>query len=209
MIKRVITLAALFTVTFTCGASMAPPPDPPEGWEARVLPGFNPSLESVLAEKHFIPPDKMKANWAAWGPAAVDGFFKLYQDPAWLKFRTKILGILFASPYPEARQRLEQEVRKAAAEDKPDSDYTLHQFIRMFAQYYPNDSMPLLVELGQSPNTDVRDAAGFALALLTTPESVEAAKKIAAGLPEDKRGSVQYAIDMAEGRLRAKEIMIK
>jgi hypothetical protein len=210
MTRCVITIAAfLFVVTFVCAAELTPPPKPPEGWETRVLAGFLPPLESVLAEPTFVPPDKIKKNWGAWGPGAVDGFLKLYHDPAWEKFRSKILGLLFTSPYPEARARLEQEVRKAAAENNPDSDYSLHHFIRVFAQYYPKDSMPLLQELAKSSNLDVRDAAGCTLASLATPESVAAAKNVAESLPENKRMSVKYSIDAAEGTLRSKEIMIK
>lgn len=191
-------------------ASMPPLPTPPLGWEARVLPGFEPSLESALARGGRFTDDYARECWKQWGPEAVEGFFTLFGDPAWEKFREPILRMLFLSPHPEARGRLEQELRaEATGGSASKSTPEIYNFAGYFALYFPDTSLPLLKDLAHSPREDVRVAAGHALATLVTDESLAATREVAQGLSGDSRSSVEWNIEAVMGKKRAKEIMIK
>lgn len=189
---------------------MAPPPHPPAGWEDRVLPGFEPSLESVLARGGYFADDYAREAWKNWGPEAVEGFFKLLNDTSWEKFRPFILRMLFLSPHPEARLRLEQELRAAASDENASkSSGDIHGFMNSFSRYFPQTSLALFKELAQSPREDVRTAVGNALAQMGTDESLALAREVAAGLTGSSRSSIEWSIEGAMGKKRAREIMIK
>ncbi len=206
-------LLLLALVCLTAGgmgalAMPAPPPKPPAGWEDRVLPGFEPSLESVLARGGFFSDDYGRDAWKNWGPEPVEGFFTLYNDPSWEKFRRQILRMLFLCPHPVARTRLEQELRAMVSRGNS-LEYAgeINTFAGFFAQYLPQTSLPLLRELAKSPQEHVRVAAGYALARLATEESLAAAREVAAGLSGNSRNSLEWSIGEAMGRKRAGESM--
>lgn len=191
-------------------AEIAPPPSPPEGWEGRVLPGFEPSLESALARGGYFTDDYAREAWKNWGPEAVEGFFTLYNDPSWEKFRRQALQMLFLCPHPVARMRLEQELRAmVSGGNSPEYAGQINMFAAFFAQYLPQTSLPLLRELAMSPQEHIRVAAGYALARLATEESLAAAKEVAADLSGNSRNSLERCIVEAMGRKRAGEMMIK
>ncbi|NCB64331.1 MAG: hypothetical protein EOM52_12185, partial [Clostridia bacterium] len=183
-------------------------PSPPADWKERVLPGFEPSLESVLERGGYFTDDYGREAWKNWGPEAVEGFFTLLNDPSWGEFRTEILRMLFLSPHPVAQSRLEQALRAIISEEHArETGRELFNCIGLFARYSPETSLSFLKELAESSQQDVRVAAGYALAWLATEESLAAAKEVAADLSGNSRNSLERCIVEAMGRKRAGEVM--
>lgn len=200
-------------VCFTAGglgvwAEPAPHPPAPADWKERVLPGFEPSLESVLARGGFFPDDYAREAWKNWGPEAVEGFFTLLNDPSWGEFRVEILRMLFLSPHPVAQNRLEQAVRAMiSGGHAKETGRELFNCIGLFARYWPGTSLPFLKELAESPQQDVRVAAGCALAGLATDESLAAAREMLSELSGNSRYSLEWHLWKGMGKNRAREMM--
>ena len=90
---------------YTCGlwiliafalAGLTPPsfdnsgPLPPIGWEKDVIPGFEPSIESVLIRmsnyQNRPTQDELAATWEEWGTEGVAALVKLIGEEQWKPF---------------------------------------------------------------------------------------------------------------------------
>jgi len=103
---RFSTIALLVTLVCSLADALTPskPIPPPEDWEDKVLPGFTPSIESVIVAKHL---HQETLDWSEytriWGPKCVEGLIALYRNPEWAKFSNAIMAAMAHADYPEMR----------------------------------------------------------------------------------------------------------
>jgi hypothetical protein len=93
-----------------------PPPFPPAGWESRVTPGFEPSLESVIISVSERRPLPERAVWDGWGPRASEALFTLYCQEPWVLFRPFITRILLTDPSGQGKGFLKARMEKLLTE---------------------------------------------------------------------------------------------
>ena len=96
--------------------SNVPPPFPPAGWESRVTPGFEPSLESVIINVSEHRPLPERAVWDGWGPKASEALFTIYCQEPWALFRPFITRILLTDPSGQGKGFLKARMGKLLTE---------------------------------------------------------------------------------------------
>jgi hypothetical protein len=86
------------------------------GWESRVTPGFEPSLESVIINVSERRPLPDRAIWDGWGPKASEALFTVYCQEPWVLFRPFIRRILLTDPSGQGKGFLKARVGKLLSE---------------------------------------------------------------------------------------------
>ena len=99
-----------------------PPPEPPEGWEDEVVPGFTPSIESVVVDHGFRTVDEGKKQIEQWGPESTPVLIRLYRDERWVRFQDRVLFLMRCSPDPRVVDFLYERFEALLPASDGDSD---------------------------------------------------------------------------------------
>ena len=128
---RFVTCSFFFCIAGLIGGwtaatalSLAPPPLPPLGWEARTAPGFEPSIESVIIELSQYKDVLSETDvWKAWGAKAVDVLAALYEDDSWSNFGRPIRTLLLAEPSGPGKEYLLQRLIRLVSDPSLSVDH--------------------------------------------------------------------------------------
>ena len=96
-------------------------PEPPEGWEDRLIPGYDPPIERVLVEhgqKIETTGGDFEDAWAKWDEDAVGHLFLILANDRWSQLERHVLDILADCPYESVCERLAAELRHELLEDR-------------------------------------------------------------------------------------------
>jgi hypothetical protein len=96
-------------------AEHALPPPAPIDVVKDATPGFTPTIESVVASGEPFGEDSMRRQLHDWGPKAVPVLIRLYEDPAWEKFRWTLMFMISCSDASDVRTWLKQQFQAIQA----------------------------------------------------------------------------------------------
>ena len=208
---RLMRLAWLWLVvvppTF---AELPPGPVPPDSWETRVIPGFEPSIESVLVQYPYPSADVLRRSAESWGPEAAPALIRLYEDSRWAAFRPTIIGLLTYVQGQEARAWLMAKFKAlvSSGELPDESRLEVYPVAHALAERGGDEVFDLLAEQAKNGEGPFRYAAISALSTMGGEKVLELFRTMAVRMGnEGKAGGLDFYIQQLEGRTRAREPM--
>ena len=100
---RIPVMTSISMILCGLAYSLTPPPpvQPPENWESQVLPGFTPSIESVIVANR-VPANiqELGGYTPAWGPTCVAALVTLFADTRFAHFSHHLLNLMSHAAYP-------------------------------------------------------------------------------------------------------------
>ena len=188
-------------------AEHALPPPAPIDVVKNATPGFTPSIESVVASGEPFGEDSMRRQLHDWGPKAALVLVRLYEDPAWDKFRWKLMVMISCSDAPEVRTWLKQQFQaiqasaSASPRERPDTI--------CYAMVRTNDPelAKLLSDTAQNGKEPLQSACIRAIGQMTNDNALAVLKQLQASGVGGASAGVSNLITDMEGRLRAQRPM--
>jgi hypothetical protein len=181
-------------------------PEPPEGWENAVIPGFTPSIESAI--QRYPPPDKEECEklFAGWGSKAVKALIALYQDERWVEFRRSAQILLAFSNSREAETFLVERFHTLAEMDElaPQAETEFHSLCLRFGESGSESLLDVLVEYARHGDQRHKSRYWQGLYRNGTARALQVLKEIQT---QEQTPKLQWRIDSLEGTLRAQRPM--
>ena len=192
------------------GAGLILPP-PPEGWQAEVTPGFEPSIEKTIVSSYDcnLFNTSFEDTLLNWGPEAIPVIIRLHEDERWADFRRATARMLAQSECPEARQYFLGRFRSLAEVGQPseqNADEMASLCVNLMDECEPEWIGMLTIE-ARSGNVAYAPQYAEALLRLGTDEALDAMRVLRSRLPESSRDAVNWRTVVLEGRMRAQEPM--
>lgn len=179
-------------------------PKPPEGWEKSVIPGFDPSIESVIIRYPRPERKECRKLFETWGAGAVDALIKLYTTPEWAEFRWDIRHLLANGGEPRAESFLIERFRALArAQDRSDAaDREMRRLCAVMGRSGAESFVDALAQEALREPPEYLDEYVGALAQTGSAKALEVLRAL-------KRNghNVDFYIPRLEGRVRARRLM--
>ncbi len=215
---RIPVMTSISMILCGLAYSLTPPPpvQPPESWESPVLPGFTPSIESVIvANRVQANIQELGGYTKAWGPKCVEALGTLFEDPRWAQFSNQLLNLMAHADYPEMRKWFEDRIAHLAsvpAANMPQGEPW--QSLRTAMTLDQDRFRPILTRYVENGPPHIRRSSLWVLLSTydNTWENLAALEKLTRHLgqdPEDEnaRHAIMEHMRLRKGYLRAEEPM--
>lgn len=210
----VVAGIAIIAGPYWHAAAMTPPAPskPPSDWQQHVIPGFNPSIESLAVSLQDSGPfDEVaiQAQVDKWGPAAVDALAQLMRDPAWERYRG-IYGYMLQSgtsaEYAEKLIALADSIAAQSTRTREEKEI-FNTICAALARNELDAARTALLRYSESELPEVQQQALYALTAQGDVATVDKIEARLTSLPKGVQENLKRTIEYRRKHLRAQEPM--